>query len=267
MDTHIQKYCDYWQFELQGDVVQTASSSVMFARWRGQDVVMKVPNALSDEKEMVKILKHYGGEGAVKVLDEYEDAALLERVQPGTPLKEWVLEGKDEASCNVFCEVAAKLHSKPVSSGFRTVENLADNIWKKQDQREEVAKAKALYDALVKMQSKLCLLHGDLHHDNVLFDEQRGWLAIDPKGIIGEPAYEVACFLRNPIGHPEKYVSKNIVDKRVDIICGRLELEKECVLQWNYVGAVWSALWMEEDGLDAEEMWAYARGLGLGTGG
>jgi len=42
------------------------------------------------------------------------------------------------------------------------------------------------------------LLHGDLHHDNVLFDSRRGGLAIDPKGVIGELKYEIGAALETP---------------------------------------------------------------------
>jgi streptomycin 6-kinase len=39
----------------------------------------------------------------------------------------------------------------------------------------------------------------DLHHYNVLSDSGRGWLAIDPKGLVGEVEYEVGAAIRNPI--------------------------------------------------------------------
>ena len=39
------------------------------------------------------------------------------------------------------------------------------------------------------------MLHGDLHHDNVLTADREPWLAIDPHGVLGDPekraAYEL----------------------------------------------------------------------------
>lgn len=42
------------------------------------------------------------------------------------------------------------------------------------------------------------LLHRDLHHDNIL-KHGNEWKVIDPKEVIGDPVYEVAAFIRNPM--------------------------------------------------------------------
>ena len=59
-----------------------------------------------------------------------------------------------------------------------------------------VYETKQIFFELTESQGKTLLLHGDLHHDNILFDKKRGWLAIDPKGIIGEAEIEVSAFLK-----------------------------------------------------------------------
>jgi streptomycin 6-kinase len=57
--------------------------------------------------------------------------------------------------------------------------------------RELVATAVSLFNELLPSQSEPVLLHGDLHHWNILRATRVPWLALDPKGVVGEPAYEV----------------------------------------------------------------------------
>jgi streptomycin 6-kinase len=93
------------------------------------------------------------------------------------------------------------------------------------------------------------LLHGDLHHENLLFDYRRGWLAIDPKGVVGELAYEVGAALRNPCQEPGLYAEPNIIEKRVDCFSRMLSLDSGRILAWAFAQAILAAIWeLEDDG-------------------
>ena len=94
------------------------------------------------------------------------------------------------------------------------------------------------------------MLHGDLHHDNIVFDEQRGWLAIDPKGLLGEREYEFGAMLRNPTAKPELFTDASVIHSRVDIISECLVLNKGRILAWAFAQGVLSAIWSIEDGQD-----------------
>jgi streptomycin 6-kinase len=112
-------------------------------------------------------------------------------------------------------------------------------------------KARKLRDELLQTSKPDVLLHGDLHHDNIL---QNGddWLVIDPKGVIGEPAYDMAAFIRNPI--PELLTHDdppNIIHNRVTRFAEVLELPSQRILDWCFVQAVLSWVWAIEDGCDA----------------
>lgn len=109
-------------------------------------------------------------------------------------------------------------------------------------------KARQLRDDLLATSATPVLLHGDLHHDNIL---QNGadWVVIDPKGVIGEPAYEVAAFIRNPI--PELLALEdvvNIISNRITLFSTILELPRQRILEWCFVEAVLSWAWALEDG-------------------
>jgi streptomycin 6-kinase len=161
----------------------------------------------------VKVLYHYNGNGAVRVLRFADGATLLERAKPGTHLSRI----GDEEATRTLCEVIDQLHSNKnllelpniakLQQGFTTY--LAGE--NKQIPFELVAHANATYVNLLNSQDNPIVLHGDLHHDNVLFDQKRGWLAIDPKGYIGEPTFEVGAMLRNPKDNVELLTTPAVI--------------------------------------------------------
>jgi len=93
------------------------------------------------------------------------------------------------------------------------------------------------------------ILHGDLHHENVLYDEGRGFVVIDPKGFVGDPSYEIGAALYNPLAMVSGITElRPLFDRRIAIYCSVLGLDREKVTAWSYVKAVFSALWVLEDG-------------------
>ena len=90
------------------------------------------------------------------------------------------------------------------------------------------------------------LLHGDLHHDNILYDEKEGWLVIDPKGVVGEREIEVSAYLKNPVGHSEIYLNEYVIKDRIHVISGRLRLDTTRMLKWCYSLTILSCIWLTE---------------------
>ena len=114
-----------------------------------------------------------------------------------------------------------------------------------------VDKAEKLFAELLTSSAEPVLLHGDLHHDNVLLTEQGQYLAIDPKGVLGEPCYEVGAFLRNPLPKfLERENPRMSMRRRIDEIVDRLGFDRQRVTGWGFAQAVLSAIWCDEDGVD-----------------
>ena len=92
------------------------------------------------------------------------------------------------------------------------------------------------------------MLHGDLHHFNILSAERELWLAIDPKGVVGEPAYEVGAYMRNPwpqlLSQPGV---STIMSRRLDVFSEELGIERQRLRGWAFAQAVLSAWWSYED--------------------
>ena len=96
-------------------------------------------------------------------------------------------------------------------------------------------------------------LHGDMHHFNVLRAGREPWLAIDPKGLAGDPCFDVCQFLRNP-----EPVPLSVNRARLDVFCAELGLERARTRDWCFVHAVLDACWAFEDGEPWQETVAYA---------
>ncbi|MHA1570346.1 MAG: aminoglycoside phosphotransferase family protein, partial [Alphaproteobacteria bacterium] len=91
-------------------------------------------------------------------------------------------------------------------------------------------------------------LHGDLHHGNVLDAGPRGWLAIDPKALLGDRAYDVANLLRNPEPHGALVHNQDRMNRLARFYARRLGLEVQRVLGFAFAHAGLAARWDLEDG-------------------
>ena len=107
------------------------------------------------------------------------------------------------------------------------------------------------------------LLHGDLHHGNILAAKRQLWLAIDPQGIAGDPAYEMGALLRNPFPQlPPPTDLARIQTRRVEQLAEVLGFDRERIFGWGIAQAILSAWWSIEDhGQGWEHAIAYAQAL------
>jgi streptomycin 6-kinase len=197
-------------------------------------------------------LKCFGGYGAVKVLAEDKEMLLLERVVPGISLKSYFPTNENE-SIEIACRVMKKLYqaSIPNHHNFLHIKDwlaALDKDWSIPDWY--LKKAKKLRDQLLQTAKPDVLLHGDLHHDNIL-QNSNDWVVIDPKGVIGRPAYEVAAFIRNPIPELLNYADAlNVMHNRVTRFAELLGIPAKRIFDWCFVQAVLAWAWAIEDGCD-----------------
>lgn len=235
---------------------------VAFAKRGKEDVMLKmgVPNReLTSEMAALKL---FNGDGACQLLecDEERGLLLLERLKPGTMLSE--LEDDDERT-----QIAADLilgiqHTDgkipPVQDKFIRLSNWFDGLKKirphfnggtglfpeKLLQRVESLLPELFADKNIK------LMHGDFHHFNILSSE-RGWLVIDPKGVIGPAGYEIGPLMLNPWDSiSDRGSFKFQTERRVSILAERLGWEREKIINWATAHAVLSAWWSIEDAME-----------------
>lgn len=240
-----------WNVTLD-EVRETATSVVGFGVRDGRRVVLKLMKA-DDELHSGAVLRAFGGDGAVRVLESEVGVVLLERLDPGEELVNLVRRGGDDEATTILAHVIAKLahHSAPAECptvadwgrGFERYVRSGDA----QIPPDLIREAQLLYHDLAASQRTTMLLHGDLQHYNVLFDNQRGWVAIDPKGVVGELEYEVGALLRNPVELPELFTNRATVERRLKILTTHLPLDYTRALNWAFAQAVLSAIWTVED--------------------
>jgi len=237
-----------WRLTLDGAPFQTHSSWLAYVTRDRTRAVLKVFKPGSNEAPSSRYLMLHKGGGTVRVLESDDAAILLERIAPGTPLASLSTAGRDDEACHIICDMIETLQ--------RSAADIAG--WPGHDEhlvafseRRPVApftpriveQAQAIFLELDRSQPERLLLHGDLHHDNILFDDRHGWLAIDPKGEVGEIAYELAAPLRNPLDDPDRFLSPAQLDRRVQIYCERLRLDRKRVLGWCFARNASAAMW------------------------
>ena len=255
-----------WRLTIEAAPVRTAAGTVAMVRRGAERLVLKLPRA-EDEVRAWRVLAHWRGEGAARVIAHARDGAvLLERALPGHALTGRVLAGDDDGAMAAVCEVAAILHRHaPPPGRFDRVEDWGLGFYRhRASGRGGIAagmleRAGRVFAALAETQGPRRLLHGDLHHDNILFDAARGWLAIDPKGVVGEPAYEFGAALRNPGEDILRVADTAILERRAGIVARETGCDRERVLGWAFAQAVLAVVWSIEDGLDP------ARWLAVGS--
>lgn len=247
-----------WRVIVQ-DTLETQSSFIAFGRRGNQPVVLKVIRQPGDEWRCGEVLAAFDGRGTARVYEQMEGAVLLERLNPGTPLASLALDGRDEEATEILAEVIDRM-SHPhelLGEPLKAFVNAQD--WGRGFQRYLasgddqipvglVEQGQRFYLDLCASQRDVRLLHGDLQHYNVLLDSDRGWLAIDPKGVIGEIEYEIGASLRNPYEKPELFASSETVERRLRQFEARLKLDSGRALAWGFAQAVLSAIWSVEDG-------------------
>lgn len=237
---------------------------VAYANQAGKPVVLKLGVPNRELKSGIATLRSYNGRGACRLLaaDPGQGMTLLERLQPGRMAS--TLEDDEEAT-RIAAHVMSQLW-RPVPENRGDFIQLRDwfDGFKRLRNRFDggsgplpevlVKRAEGLSLELLAENRDESLLHGDFYHYNLL-ESERGWLAIDPKGVVGPGGYEVGPLLINPY---ERFLKRSDpraqTVRRVAILSERLGMEPESIRDWGICHAVLSACWSLEDKGD----WTYA---------
>jgi len=201
-------------------------------------------------------LRAYGGRGAVRLLahDGARGAHLLERADPGTPARALVPHD-DAAALAALLSVRRALHAAPVPPDgvlppLSDVGRSFDGYLRRFPSdgplpRRLVVRAGRLFGELCASSPESVVLHGDLHHDNVLLSGSARWVAIDPHGWVGDPGYDLGAILYNPLALDDPAML-DLVPGRLEHIVAEAGLPRDRVVAWCFVKAVLSDVWNTE---------------------
>jgi streptomycin 6-kinase len=203
----------------------------------------------------IDALTIFDGRGIARLIaaDRERGVLLLERVQPGDPLKA-VADASEQVAAvvNVLRRLWRPL---PVDHPFRTIPDLARGLEQLRVAfgggygpfpAQRVERAAALFRELTGDAAPPLLIHGDMNPGNVLRTERDGWLAIDPKGYAGHPLYDVATFLNDPPPLPPAELLR-LQARRVATLAEALDAPAAAVLAWAEAHATLSAWWTYHD--------------------
>jgi streptomycin 6-kinase len=226
----------------------------------GKGVILKLGFPNPELTTEILALRHYNGKGSVRLFEANPQlgALLLERILPGTSL---LAIKDDEEATQIASQVMRGIRVEAPESGiFPTVADWCrgfERYWKQFPAssgplpEKLVSQAEKSAEDLLHSQDPPLLLHGDLHHQNILQGESGSWIAIDPKGVIGEPCFEIGPLMINPF--PNLIRNPNLdqlLSRRLDILEQDLKLDRWRIAAWSFVRAVLSAVWDVEDGTD-----------------
>ena len=195
------EYLARWQLTPDGDPIVTHSSTLLPVRQRGVPAMLKVA-VEAEEKRGGLLMSWWNGKGAARVLAQGRDALLLERAMGSRSLAEYTRTERDDEATRIICAAIAALHAhsaKPPPSNLVPLTPWFRDLWPAAEKRAGIlVLAAATARELLAHPQDAMVLHGDIHHDNILDFGDRGWLAIDPKGLIGECGFDYANLFCNP---------------------------------------------------------------------
>ena len=234
----------------------------------GQPVALKVGVPHSELYTEMETLALYDGHRAVRLLgaDRALGALLLQRLQPGTMLSQLEDNAREtRIAASIVRELlvpAPAAHHLPAFSRWvRRAFSLTRTEWDPQEwmPRDLIDAAERAFEEIERRAGRtrtvgtramdVVVLHGDLHHENILLDAQLGWTAIDPKGAIGPPCLEVGRYLHNQLsGSLPAARREALLRERVEILSAELGYSPQTVAASGLVDCVLSHCWSFEDG-------------------
>ncbi len=251
-------YLKRWNLTPDGDPIESITSNLLPVKSSDGPAMLKVPKKADTNEKTEIALRCYNGFGAVKLLAANGLTTLMERTDP-QDLKALALSGQDDQASGIIAATIAKLHqySGPLPD-LPTLQTVFAALLNSTDPRLKAC-ANSAREMLAG--TDRTLLHGDIHHENIL-NSPRGWLAIDPKGIIGPPVYDFANSFHNPIPHTELVRDADRMQRMAAIFAENSPHSVKDLLRAAHAHAGISTIWFEEDGESSDYMLKNAEILG-----
>jgi streptomycin 6-kinase len=269
LPARLAKWSRRWSLALSPPLPNLTYHYVAFADGAGGERLLLKSGPLDMTSE-IRALDAFAGRGCVKLIaaDAMEHVLLAERIEPGFSLRALSGGRDDDSATLAAAAVTRNLHAASAPTAYcKTTADWGRDFEPYLERYKganapipvgTVERARRVYFELEDSSANRVLLHGDLHHDNILVSDRGGWLAIDPKGIAGEPAYETGALVRNlwrdlrDIDDPVR-----LTRRRIDLLASELSLDRDRIRGWAYSQAVLAAVWGVEDGED-ERHWKWA---------
>ncbi len=253
----LDQYSQRWSLELGPPFPLSYNYIAPARRADGSEVVLKLGIPNRELLSEMYALRIFDGRGIVQLLDaDFEDQVfLLERIRPGVELvsipdDEYCTRTAAQVMQQLWAPVTGEYPLLTVESWTAGLANLRPYFNNTTGPFPEylVDAAERIFAEFIPSQGERILLHGDLHHWNIISGTRQPWLALDPKGVIGEREYETGALLRNPDLSKFKWSElKRFQERRISILTEMLGFDRQRILGWGVAQTVLSAWWSIED--------------------
>jgi len=258
-------YLKQWGLGEPTLLTRTHTSVLYTVRHGDETAVLKLlaPGEVEEQRGALA-LTCFAGRGAVRLL-RYDAGAQLLEYAAGEELIAVVERGDDAAATRIIASVLTRLHAAPdrvADSGLMPLERWFRALLERgaQDRRTAAAsvftKAAGVAERLLAEPREVRVLHGDIHHRNIR-GSTRGWLAFDPKGLVGERTYDCANTLCNP-PIPELVHNEARLLAQAALLADALALDPDRIVAFTYAYAALNAAWWLALGDDSIVAWSLA---------
>lgn len=256
LDTYSKK----WKLEILKMVDYYSANSIFICKSQlFGDAILKICNPSRYVLTEVNTLREYNGGKFCRVFDsDIKNGIILEeRIKPGVQLK---YEKSVEKRIAVFSSLFKGLHIKAENPELYTTylewtENITEYMSKRNDHKDfylYMKKAKDICTVIDSSYSRKMLLHGDFHYDNILLGSDGKYKIIDPKGVIGDPVFDLPRYILNEYYDEEENTSaeelKYKINKIIDYFEATLNIPKKVIKQCFFVEMSMGACWEIQDG-------------------
>jgi streptomycin 6-kinase len=253
-----------WKINSAVLIAETFSSRIWKVfRIDGSIAVVKALKPFDDVEDELRgahFLAWRNGEGAVRLLGRDRRKMLLE--YGGDRLLTAMLDAEgDDAATEIAADVLARLHHpsdrpappqlQPLRERFAALFSRAKTVVDT-EQKSLYGQAATVTGELLDNARTIRPLHGDFHHDNIVFG-QRGWLAIDPKGVLGDPGFDAANLFYNPLDRDALCGDPERIARMAQTLSRTLKQDPRRLLDHAFAYGCLSAAWHGEDGNAKDE--------------
>jgi streptomycin 6-kinase len=264
LDAIVESFPPEWKVSSPELIVETVTSRIIMVRLEnGEQAVVKqlTPIGMQEELRGAHYLDWHEGNGCVRLLAQQDNNLLLEYGGKRT-LLDHLNEHGDDAATTIYVDVLSRLIAKPYEAAdnpheFMQLREQYSSLFKKAqaDRKRNIdslfVEAAPMADRLLSDHRAIQLLHGDIHHENILHGK-RGWLVIDPKGLIGDPMYDTANMFYNPLDQDDPRQSERRIAAMAQRFSQAFNRDIRTILGFGMTHACLSASWHDEDANFAE---------------
>lgn len=233
-------------YEHSSKAVYRAESKIFGA------VILKWDRNVSQLQSEYHMLTRLNGISACKVYAfDMENGLLLEEcILPGTVLREETsLERRIEAFVQIFCAIHTnETCGETYLDWLISVNEYCKNHPTDPELARMTAEAHAICEELFAKYPDRVLLHGDLHHDNLLFRADGTYAMIDPKGVIGPAILDLPRFILNETDTVHTEPDEEHIARVIRLLSEQLDYPINDVRKLYFMETVLANIWSLEDG-------------------